>query len=120
MPCTPHAKRTLRALIDFQWSTYKALGVSPPPTAPMLLLGICVGDGATVSELADTFRVDIKTASRILKAVRAKGWAVVETDPKDERRRRVRCTREGERVADLVYRGVVKLARDIAGPSSQL
>jgi DNA-binding MarR family transcriptional regulator len=76
----------------------------------MALIALSIQDGASVSELALALGTDIKSASRLVKQLRARGWATVEADASDERLRRVRLTRAGKHLAELLTGGLIDLA----------
>ena len=98
------------ALLVFQQGAYRAVGETDPPRSPMALIALSIQDGASVSELALALGTDIKRASRLVKQLRARGWATVEADASDERLRRVRLTRAGKHLAELLTGGLIDLA----------
>jgi hypothetical protein len=114
---------TFDALIEWQRGVFAAMSAKHIPEVPGMLLAIAVmRNGGTVSQLAEILATDIKTASRVLQNVRARGWATLERDTKDERQRRVMLTDAGMDIAKTIHGSLVDMAfrivENVAGPQS--
>jgi len=71
---------TFNALIEWQRGVFAAMSEKHIPAVPGMLVAIAVmRNGGTVSQLAEILATDIKTASRVLQNVRARGWATLDS-----------------------------------------
>lgn len=115
---------TFNALIEWERGVLWAMGEKHfIPRVPGMLLAIAaMKNGGTVSQLAEILATDLKTASRLLQSVRARGWATVEQDTKDERQRRVLLTQTGTDIAKTIHGALIDMAfriiENVAGPLS--
>ena len=113
---------TFSAFIESERGVLSAMGEKHYiPRVPGMLLAIgAMKNGGTVSQLADILATDIKTASRLLQGVRARGWATVEQDTKDERQRRVLLTQRGMDITKTIHGAIIDMAfrivENVAGP----
>ena len=115
-------KVNYRATIELAHRFHAALGEPPPLLAVMLFAIGAAGEhtAPTIGEVAEIANIDLRTASRVLTAIRRRRWANVVVDPLDSRKHRVSLTPKGEALlkvmngalTDIAFRVVENTSRE--------
>jgi len=110
----PHRRENFEAMLEYATTTFRSMEQEAPPSLPMALYGLAaVSSPPTISELAKVTGLTLKNASRVVKALRNRGWVELQGTPLDERVKLVTLTAEGAEVARLVNGALVDMARRI-------
>jgi DNA-binding MarR family transcriptional regulator len=107
-------RENFRAMLDYATTTFRSIERDAPPSLSTALYGLAAASSPpTISELAVITGLTLNNASRIVKALRKRGWVEVQGNPLDERVKLVKLTAEGADVAHLVNGALVDMARRI-------
>lgn len=94
---------------------YKILEISEPPALTLCAYAICSGSRPTVTQIANSTGLTLKTTSRCLKYMRSEmGTIELSTDTVDTRMRRVTLTKKGHDVERALYQNILKCVKAVA------
>jgi DNA-binding MarR family transcriptional regulator len=100
-------------MLDYATTTFRSMEQDAPPSVPTVLYGVAATSSPpTISELALSTGLTVKNTSRVVKALRKRGWVELQGNPLDERVKLVKLTAEGAEVR-MVNGALVDMARRI-------